>query len=1785
MLLRKLAVSALGLALLTSVAVVLPGVTGVQAAQPKPLHTKLVPDTPKTGMPRITTGEITDIAYLGNRVFVAGGFTAIRNNTATNTTNYTQSFLASYNLDTGLVDTSFRPVFGGGGVTEIELSPDGTKLFVAGRFSTVNGVNKRKFASINPVTGAVNTAFTANADSAGTAIEATDSTVYLGGQFKTINGTSRVGLAAVNATSGALVTAFNNNLSGGIGTNGLLTVQALKLSHNDATLMVVHTGRQIAGQDRYGVGMISTTTNQLTPWRTRLWDDNLQFVGGIQRAYAGDISPDDSYFVVTSGSGGDRPPISDTAVAFSMTGGDNMQPLWVSRLFDSVYSVAISETAVYIGGHFNYMESPSAPDPWPGLTTTGYGQGQGLAGYGLGDDIVIRDHIGALNPATGKALEWSPGSDSFEGNKAMIVTPRGLITGGDATVQGTVNTGRIAFYDFTTVAAAGPNETSIINPIMGRVKPADVAFTIDGLATATSGVQRVQIEVKEGTRYLQDDLVTMGAANTINANLASPNATSTAWSLPLTISGNHKFELFARTYGVNGTSDATKAFKKFETFGLSDLPPTTALTGPNVSFIPTTTFTLTGTAADDFGVNSLQYSFRDANNRYLQEDGVTTGPNFNSFRGTPDVIGATAATWSYEVTLPYESEWTIQATAVDTAGQSDLRSAVNTWLVSSTAVAPSVAITTPAIMTPPTASAPLVVAPGSPMTFSGSATDDLGLADVEISLRNSTTRENLSSGGTWGTGVTAGWFRITPVDITGSTYNWTYTTPFNLKPGTYTFAVRATDDQELTTSSTNQGKLTVNSVITGDNAPNGLLNVTGTQTGGQSLHLDLAGTATDDFGVKAVGVTILESVSGRYLQADGTTLSAAYAERTAILASPNATSTTWTLPVDLPIEGDWAITAYAYDTQDQQDSSTTGATARYQIYPGDTPPLPVDGLMSPTEGTVFTGAKILASGRFNDDQQMARAQIAIMNSANLYMNSAGTFATTATAPVWITMFLNSPGTPGSNFSYTSPAIASGAYTVYLRGTDQHGFTTLVPYQSHVTVTGPTSNLAPVAAFSYSCSQNVCTFDGRTSTDENASTLTYSWAYGNGSTGSGPVPTKTYTAAAANVVVLTVKDEYGLTSTATQTVTIAEPAGNQPPVPVINAPSCSSLVCNISGVGTADPNVGDTFTYSWAYGDGTTTVVTTSSASHTFPVAGTYSVVLTATDGWGKVATATRSITVTGTATPVNAPPTATIAVPTCNLLACTFTGTAADTAPGTVATTSWNFGDGTAAVTGTLTPAAHTYALAGTYAVVLTVTDNEGAQVQATRSVTVAASNNVLPVANFTSSCTTGGVCTFTSTSTDTAPGSVVGYQWTFGDNSALGSGATATHTYAASGTYSVKLIVTDDEGAQSVAKTIPTAVTTPNAAPVANFTSSCTTAGVCTFTSSSTDASPGTIASTTWNFGDATTGTGTPVNHTYTATNTYSVAITVTDNQSASTTVTKLVSVQVGAANTPPVASFTSSCTQLACTFSSTSTDNVGITGYLWTFPDGTTATTANASKTFATAGTYAVSLRVTDAGALTNTATNSVTVTSATTTVGFRASASTTGSGVAASIAIPATVVAGDQLLLFVTANIATTASTPAGWTLLATQQDGTPDMRSWVFTRTATAGGGSVSSTLGSSAAKSTRIVVAYSGAAVPTVVASAVITAASSTTLAAPSVTVPVNGSRVVRFWANKTTDATAWALPGGVTSRGSAVGTGAGHIAAAAGDAAANAGAAGAATATSNVAGGKGVAFSVVVRPA
>ncbi|MBL8299458.1 MAG: PKD domain-containing protein [Rhodanobacteraceae bacterium] len=157
----------------------------------------------------------------------------------------------------------------------------------------------------------------------------------------------------------------------------------------------------------------------------------------------------------------------------------------------------------------------------------------------------------------------------------------------------------------------------------------------------------------------------------------------------------------------------------------------------------------------------------------------------------------------------------------------------------------------------------------------------------------------------------------------------------------------------------------------------------------------------------------------------------------------------------------------------------------------------------------------------------------------------------------------------------------------------------------------------------------------------------------------------------------------------------------------------------------------------------------------------------------------------------NQPPVANFSS-TANGLTVNFTDSSTDS-DGTIASRSWNFGDGS---TSTATNPTKTYAAAGTYTVTLTVTDNAGAANTKTASVTVSSGpGNVPPVANFTSSVS-GLTANFTDTSTD-SDGTIASRSWNFGD-STTSTATNPSKTYTAAGTYTVTLTVTDNGGASN---------------------------------------------------------------------------------------------------------------------------------------------------------------------------------------------------------------------------------------------------------------------------------------------------------------------------------------------------------------------------------------------------
>lgn len=154
----------------------------------------------------------------------------------------------------------------------------------------------------------------------------------------------------------------------------------------------------------------------------------------------------------------------------------------------------------------------------------------------------------------------------------------------------------------------------------------------------------------------------------------------------------------------------------------------------------------------------------------------------------------------------------------------------------------------------------------------------------------------------------------------------------------------------------------------------------------------------------------------------------------------------------------------------------------------------------------------------------------------------------------------------------------------------------------------------------------------------------------------------------------------------------------------------------------------------------------------------------------------------------NYPPTAEYAT-TVTGLSVQFDGNYSSDIDGTITEYVWDFGDGETSV---LLQPIHAYATAGTYTVVLTVTDNDGATGTITKQVTVAPVN-VGPTAEFASTATGLSVQFDGNYSTD-SDGTIASTVWDFGDGESS-TELQPIHVYAAAGTYPTTLTVTDNQG------------------------------------------------------------------------------------------------------------------------------------------------------------------------------------------------------------------------------------------------------------------------------------------------------------------------------------------------------------------------------------------------------
>lgn len=374
--------------------------------------------------------------------------------------------------------------------------------------------------------------------------------------------------------------------------------------------------------------------------------------------------------------------------------------------------------------------------------------------------------------------------------------------------------------------------------------------------------------------------------------------------------------------------------------------------------------------------------------------------------------------------------------------------------------------------------------------------------------------------------------------------------------------------------------------------------------------------------------------------------------------------------------------------------------------------------------------------------------------------------------------------------------------------------------------------------------------------------------------------------------------------------------------------------SITGTSVSFTNTSTNSTsYSWNFGDGNTS--TAINPTHTYAGLGTYNVVLVATNSCG---TQQFSQSVT-----LGSAPTAGFSSNTssgCSPLIVNFS----DASTGNPTSWNWSFPGGTPSNSTQQNPTV-TYNSAGSFDVFLTVTNALGNN---SNSQTSYISVTSAPVAAFSSSVSYNTV-TFMNNSTG-----ATSYNWNFGD----GNTSTMTnpvHTYAGPGTYNVTLSAINSCGnIISSQQVVISSGSGPVAAMTSNLNSGCAPLVV-----NFTDQSSGNPTSWNWSFPGGIPSTSTLQNPTvsYNSVGMYDITLTV-GNASGSNTTSYANHVEVKDA---PNAAFNFSVTGADATFTNNTT--LGASSYSWDFGDGNISSTTNPVHTYASNGTYTVTLTATNA------------------------------------------------------------------------------------------------------------------------------------------------------------------------------------------------------------------------------
>ena len=1064
----------------------------------------LVEGLPANNTPHATDGEVRSIAVADDTVVIGGSFTSATD--PDRTTVVDQPYLLAFDRNTGVIRRNFLPQLDRE-VFKVIAAPDGQSVYVGGRFSSVNGVTSLKVARIRLSDGA-RLPFQSGIDALVTEMALQNGRLIIGGVFTSVQGRNRR-VAALDAETGVVDDSFAVEFEGRHrGSQGEGRIWGIEAAPDGQSVLVVGnfgtagglTRNQVAKLHTGGPGPV-TVSNWTAPIYASTCGSFTQYVTDVA------FSPDSSYFVITTtgGKGSGTSGQCDAVARWENTDTPGSTPTWTQYSGgDSYYSAEVTNAAVYVGGHMRWSNNPHGNDD-------------------PGRGAVETEGIAALDPANGLPLSWNPGRERGRAVWEMQATEHGLYVGSDTErIAGGIYKGRIAYFPLGSAVVPQPAPLNL--PVTIEQYSSDItARSFDGsdVGAATTIVSSGGASSLSGSRaaFLADgvlytarsngtlvaqtfDGTTLGAASTVDLRNLTGGGSATNFASDLSNMDGMAYHDGRLYYTRSGSSALYMRYFSTESRIIGSYRYTLSGSGfGNVGNM----FIASGQA---YYVDTGFLSQRLKRAPFTPSVGIDLGASVNV---TAAFSWSTSAPMWARQSLATNQPPTVTASGTCTGMACDFTATASDPDGSITAIAWDFGDGGTA--SGPTVSHSFGATGGH--TVNVTVTDDRGgqaTAAVQVTTSDiapvasftancngaTCAVDGLASSDADGSVVSWAWTFGDEGTGTGSTTTHTYT-----ESGDYTIGLTVTDNRGNAASTTRSVSVEVPSVSAsfvasaartqGNSATQHPVTVPASVQTGDTLLLFASSNASSGTSLNApAGWTRLRDVN------TAGSRSAVFTRE----ATPSDAGSTVTVTLGGSARADVVVAAYRNVTVSAHAGTSGYTTPNASAATGDWVVSYWADKSASTSGWTAPAGQVVRHSWANS----GAGHVSELLTDSGGPVAGGTAGGLTASPV---------GGPVSN---------SVAVTVVL----------------HPLAGEPPGGLPPVASFTASCTNATCAFDGSGSTDPEGAIVGWAWQFGDGTTGSGATTARTYGASGSYVVQLTVTDADGLTSTASQSVTVEVP---------------------------------------------------------------------------------------------------------------------------------------------------------------------------------------------------------------------------------------------------------------------------------------------------------------------------------------------------------------------------------------------------------------------------------------------------------------------------------------------------------------------------------------------------------------------------------------------------------------------------------------------------------------------